>query len=186
MKGMIKVRGTERPTALVECLNIIDNTFAVRYFVEPISVTATEDSPAFEGYEWLEVHLNYCPSPDDCFRIINEYLEAEEERIMDAGFEWTSPRTGEKYLVSLDKKNRDNYAKQYVGNTQAEYPLRVSPYFFGLHSEVMYLFETLDELNHWYKRCLAFGAKVNGETIAKRSRVNLDEYNIHTNNNESK
>lgn len=178
MSTIINVRSTARPTALVECLNVIDNTFAVRYFVEQISVEATEDTPAFDGYEWLEVRLNYCPSPDDCFRIIKEYLEAEEERIMDAGFEWTSPRDGQKYLVSLDEENQRNYQAQYLANVTAGLPLEDTPYYFGLHSEHLYHFSTIEELKEWYARSLDYGARVKAEFIQRRQSINKEDYNF--------
>lgn len=175
---LYNVRSTARPTALVECLNIIDNTFAVRYFVEQISVEATEDTPAFDGYEWLEVRLDYCPSPDDCYRIINEYLEAEEERIMDAGFEWTSLRTGEKYIVSLDEENQRNYQAQYLANVTAGAPLEETPYYFGLNSEHSYNFFTIEELKEWYARSLDYGARVKAGFIQRRQSINKEDYNF--------
>lgn len=131
-----------------------------------------------EQYTWQEAWITPRPSAEECAAFVQERLKEEEATVMKNGFEWTSPSTGETFVVSLDEENQRNYQAQFIANVRTNIPLSVTPYFFGVHSEKMYVFPSQEELENWYRECFTFGAQVKAQFIEKRSRIRKEDYEI--------
>lgn len=149
---------------LFECLNEDLQIYSVRY-----NIQETEHQ---DLYQWIEFRFLRKPTKKEIVTAISDYLKEEEADVMRKGFKWHS------MIVCLDAENQRNYQAQYIANTTAGVPLSMTPYFFGEHSEIAYIFGSLEELKEWYTACLVYGAEIKAKYIDKRNKIDTTAYEI--------
>lgn len=159
---MKRVQGNPN-VALLECTNPVRNRWRVRWDV----ITDEEGNTSF-----MEEELTHRPSGDEIKSIISGWISENTREKIISGFQY------EGVPVWLSQENQANYQRTYLKATLCQDTLPVT-FKFGTDDEPVYRsFESLAELEAFFRAFSDFISQTQQEGWDARDSIDLGLYGV--------
>ncbi len=146
---MKRIKGSEG-VALIECVNPTTNKWRVRWDVQVNAGTDEKGEPE-TGVNYMEEEFSCKPTFPEIKELITGWFNQSIDKKILSGFVWNG------YQVWLSTENQFNYKAAYDLAVQTAGATLPVTFKFGTDDEPVYHdFRTLDELDDFYIRSVAF------------------------------